>query len=381
MTRVLHVFTSAKFVPFVLPLLTGLKANGYEVLAASSDGIDLRHLEALGIEVHRLFMTRRVTPLRDLKSVWELTRLLATLKPDVVHAHNPKAGLLTMLAASFVGISPRIYHVHGSPFLTAEGRRLRLFWLTESVSHFLSSAPIAVSRSLIDALAEAGVWNATSAEVLGRGSAAGIDTSRYQSSAGRERGSQLRRFHGLDERSLVLGFAGRYIREKGLSELHAAWIQILKRFPSAHLLLAGAPDGDEAALVEELRQASNVIDLGFLEDMAPFFEAIDVFALPSYREGLSTVLLEALAFEVPVVASRTVGTVDVVVPGENGFLVPPKDAPALSRAVLELFGDAALRAELGRNGRELVVRSFGRAQMLKALVAFYTELGFPPGPD
>jgi glycosyltransferase involved in cell wall biosynthesis len=378
MTRVVHVFTSAKFVPFVLPLLKGLKARGYEVCAVSGDGQELLEVEALGIAVHRLPMTRRVTPLADLKSVVRLMRLLATISPDLVHAHNPKAGLLAMLAASVLRLSPRIYHAHGSPLLTAEGLKRALFWLTESMSHSLATAPLAVSASLRTALGAAGVRGATRASVLGRGSAAGVDTNLFQRSPGKIRGVAFRERHGLDPRTLVLGFAGRYIEEKGLRELCAAWPQILDRFPQAWLFLAGAPDGVEPASMTELRHLPHVVDLGFLSDMAPFYEAIDVLALPSYREGLSTVTLESLAFEVPVIATETVGTVDAVQPGLTGLLIPRRDAAALARAVCDLFERSAFRNELGHRGRTLVTRFYEREEMLKALVAFYSELGFPP---
>jgi glycosyltransferase involved in cell wall biosynthesis len=379
MTLIAHVFTSSKFVPFVLPLLTGLQQRGYELCTISADGPELSLVEELGVQAHRIAMTRTVTPRADLKSLVEVTRRLQTIRPDLVHSHNPKAGLLGTIAARFAGIRSRIYHVHGSPLLTATGLRRPLFWLTESVSHTWAKAPLAVSPSLRGALVDAGVLGAGRARVLGRGSASGIDIQKFTALTNRPRGALLRAHYQIPKDALVLGFAGRLIEEKGLSELASAWRALTREFPQAWLMVAGSPDGIEPPFVRELSELPRVIMLGQVRDMLSFYESIDVLTLPSYREGLSTVLLEALAFEVPVVASEVVGAVDLIQPSVTGLLVPARDSSALASALRILLSDADARKKMGARGRDFVRQFFEREELLDALVAFYTELGFPPG--
>jgi glycosyltransferase involved in cell wall biosynthesis len=378
MTLLTHVFTSSKFVPFVLPLLVGLKERGYELCTISSDGPELSLVEELGVPVHRVTMTRTISPLVDLSSLVQLTRLLKKLRPDVVHAHNPKAGLLAMLAARSASISCRVYHAHGSPLLTSTRLQRGLFWLTESLSHSFATAPLAVSRSLGRALTEAGVMGAERSRVLGQGSASGIDIERFQSDSARLRGSHLREQHQIPQDALVVGFAGRLILEKGIRELDAAWKDVAQRFPDVYLVIAGAPDGADPSAVERLFRGPRTVRLGQVSDMVALYEALDVFVLPSYREGLSTVLLEAMASGVPTIAARTVGTVDVIEAEVTGVLVPPRDSAALALALKRLLLDAGLRHKLGTAGREFVVQFFERSVALNALVAFYAELGFPP---
>jgi glycosyltransferase involved in cell wall biosynthesis len=378
MGHICHIFTSAKFVPFVSPLLFGLVARGYRVSAICADGAELIELEQQGIDVYRVAMTRSITPFADLGSLRQLSSVLSPMRPDVVHAHNPKAGLLGTMAAKWVGVRNRIYHVHGSPFLTSKGAFRALYWTTESLSHGLASSPIAVSESLRQALYGARIWGSQHSIVLGRGSAAGVDTSRFVPMVDPVTRSRLRLGCGVPEDATVLGFAGRLIEEKGLSELRLAWTDLQKKYPSAWLVLAGAPDGEVPRSVEELKSLPRTVFLGRVRNMVEFYGVIDVLALPSYREGLSTVALEAMACEVPVVASRVVGTIDVVEDGVTGLLVPPRDAPALRAALESLLEDTPRRRAMGAAGRALVGRFFAREAMLTALVAFYAELGFPP---
>jgi hypothetical protein len=344
MGHICHIFTSAKFVPFVSPLLFGLVARGYRVSAISADGAELIELEQQGVDVYRVPMTRSITPFADLGSLRQLSSVLSPMRPDVVHAHNPKAGLLGTMAAKWVGVRNRIYHVHGSPFLTSKGVFRALYWTTESLSHGLASSPIAVSESLRQALYGARIWGSERSIVLGRGSAAGVDTSRFVPMVDPVTRSRLRLGCAVPEDATVLG----------------------------------APDGEVPRSVEELKSLPRTVFLGRVRNMVEFYGVIDVLALPSYREGLSTVALEAMACEVQVVASRVVGTIDVVEDGVTGLLVPPRDARALRAALESLLEDTPRRGAMGAAGRALVGRFFAREAMLTALVAFYAELGFPP---
>lgn len=378
MTRILHVFTSSKFIPFVRPILSRLLACGYEPHVITSSGPELTSLEELGIQVHTVEMSREIAPLADVHSLIRLRRVMRQIEPDLVHLHTPKGGLLGVLAATSIGLGPRIYQMHGTPWLSAGGLRKVLFWCTEAISSYLAHQTIAVSPSLLQAGVQARFLRAESARVLGGGSAYGVDTERFPK-LGRDTSSQgLRARLGLGPDAVVLGFAGRYIEEKGLAELVVVLREVRRRFPSALLLLAGGPDGGVPRALEELRSAPGAIDLGYQRDMLSFYRALDLFVLPSHREGLSTVLLEAMAVGVPVLGAKTVGIVDVIEHGRTGYLAPPRDGAELARWALAMLSNPELSRAFADAGAEKVRRSFRTDTIVSDLLSLYTSLGAPP---
>ncbi|OQX69202.1 MAG: hypothetical protein B6A08_05815 [Sorangiineae bacterium NIC37A_2] len=378
MTRILHVFTSSKFVPFVRPILSRLLAYGYEPHVITSAGPELASLEALGVHVHTVEMSRKITPLADLRSLFQLRRVMRRIDPELVHLHTPKGGLLGALAATSLGLGPRIYQMHGTPWLSAEGFLKGLYWCTEATSSRLAHQTLAVSPSLLQAGVRAGFLRRESSGVLGGGSAYGVDTERFPHVGRDDSPEGLRARLGLGAEVCVLGFAGRYIEEKGLAELGVVLRGVRRQFPSAVLLLAGAPDGPVPEVLEELRASPGVIDLGYQSDMLAFYRALDVFLLPSHREGLSTVLLEAMSVGVPAVGARTVGIVDVIDHGRTGYLAPKGDGAELSRLALEMLSSPELCRQFAEAGAEKVRRSFRTETIVSDLLSLYTKLGAPP---
>jgi glycosyltransferase involved in cell wall biosynthesis len=175
----------------------------------------------------------------------------------------------------------------------------------------------------------------------------------------------------------VLGFAGRIVRDKGLIELDAAWRMLREEFPDLQLLLAGEfePQDPIPADVEaRLRGDPRIHLAGLVPDMPRFYKAIDVLALPTYREGFGTVLLEAAAMALPVVATRIPGCVDAVRDGETGTLVPSHDAAALADAVRAYLRDPELRRRHGDAGRRRALRDFRPEAMWEALYQEYVRL-------
>jgi glycosyltransferase involved in cell wall biosynthesis len=334
-----------------------------------------------GATAHAVNMPRRITPLRDLAALWRLYRALRTIRPHVVHAHTPKGGLLGTLAAWLARVPVRIYTIHGLPMMTARGcKRLLMRW-TERISCWCATQVLAVSDSIGEVAVAERLCPRAKLAVLLRGSINGVDAAGRldpQKWGPKYRQAVCQR-HGIPEDALVAGFVGRIVRDKGMRELAQAWQTLRVRFPTLHLLLVGGFEPQDPVPRDAdvlLRNDPRVHLAGEVEvaDIPPYYTAMDVCVLPSYREGLPTVPLEAAAMRVPVVATRIPGCVDAVADGETGTLVDVYDAAALAEAVARYLADPQLRRAHGEAGRQRVLQDFRPATIWKAMYQQYVSL-------
>jgi glycosyltransferase involved in cell wall biosynthesis len=170
--------------------------------------------------------------------------------------------------------------------------------------------------------------------------------------------AELRNDFGINQEDVVVGFVGRLVPAKGLLYLLAAIRQIKPEFPNVVVLIVG--DGPQKAELQGKARDLNLrtVFTGYQIETPPYYALMDVFVLPSFFEGLPGVVLEALAMEKTVVATNVGGTSDIVVDGENGFLVPTRDAERVASALKKLIADKSLRVKMGKVGREMVQRGF-----------------------
>ena len=374
--HIVHILTVPDSLAFLRGQPAYMRERGHRLTVITSPGPALDVFgEREAVEVHGVAMPRRISPAQDAKTVLRLVRLVQRLAPDIVHAHTPKGGLLGTVAASIARVPFRLYHMRGLPFVTAHGLQRALLMTTERTSCALATRVIAVSASLREVAVEARLCRRDKITVLGGGSGNGVDSGRFDPARiGSAAGRSLRARLGIPEDALVVGFIGRLVRDKGVVELAAAFRELKARFANVHLLVAG-PFEERDPVPPETRAAlesdSSVHLLGFVEDTAPLYAAMDVLALPTYREGFPNVPLEAAAMQVPVVATRIPGCVDAVADGDTGILVPPRDASALAMALAEYLGNPRLREAHGRAGRTRVLESFRRERIWDALARIY----------
>jgi len=362
--KLVHVTTVPETFRFLRDQVAHLKGRGFDVWAVSSPGPWLNTFAMNeGIPARAVTMSRSITPIADLVSLVRLWRVFREIRPDIVHGHTPKGGLLAMIAAFLAGVPLRIYTVHGLPLETATGWRRELLRWTERLSCLLAHRVHSVSPSLRTRVLAEGLCSPAKVRVLGLGTVNGVDAAKLFT-PGREQvqdGAEVRRLLGIPPRAPVVGYVGRIVRDKGVPELVQAWNTIRAEFPEAHLLMAGhfEPQDPVSAETEKRLRSDPTIHLaGLVESMPGMYAAMDVVALPTYREGFPQVPLEAAAMERPVVATRVTGCVDAVVDGVTGTLVPAGDARALADGLLAFLRDPALRRTHGRAGRARVLREF-----------------------
>jgi len=376
--RLVHVMTVGESLRFLGGQTRFMQARGIEVHAVTSPGPELEAFGVReGVPTHAVEMPRRIAPLQDLVALWRLYRLLRRLRPHVVHAHTPKGGLLGTLAAWLARVPVRIYHMRGLPLVTATGWRRTLLGATEMVACRFAHQVLCVSHSIRDVAVAERLCAPDKIKVLRGGSGNGVDAEGIftPASHGPVHRDGTRARLGIPAEALVVGFVGRLVRDKGIVELAEAWRLVRESHPEAHLLAVGPQEPRDPVPPATLAflGADARVHLVGAAAAAPMLAAMDVLALPTYREGFPNVLLEASAMELPVVATQVAGCTDAV-HATTGTLVPPRDAAALAAAIRRYLDDPALRRAHGTAGRARVMRDFRQQDIWAAIHAEYTRL-------
>jgi glycosyltransferase involved in cell wall biosynthesis len=354
--------------------LRALREAGFRVTLVSSPGeLLVSTAEREGVEWVSLPMKRAIAPVSDLLSLVRLWWLLWRLKPDLTEFSTPKAGLLGTLAAVLAGVPKRVYMLRGLKLETSSGLKRKVLLASERLASACAQAVLCNSESLRAEALALGVAPAAKLNMLGDGSSNGVDMEHFSPGP-----SDVRERLGLPRVARLVGFVGRLTRDKGIPELIEAFDTILKGDPKAHLLLVGWFDASEDALDADVRMRigthPRIHCTGFVADTAPYYRAMDLLVLPTWREGFPNVVLEAAATGVPVITTLCTGSRDSVVPEVTGLLIPPGYPEAISEAVLSLLRDSARRRRMGKAARAWVIEHYVDERVLGLAADFYKSL-------
>jgi glycosyltransferase involved in cell wall biosynthesis len=362
-------------------LTEGLADRGYDTtLVAGSVGRgeeSMAHIAAArGVEVVPLEeLHREIAPVRDVRAMLRLTRLIRRERPAILHTHTAKAGAVGRLAALLAGDArpPIVVHTfHGhvlrgyfNPLMTL-GFRLLERWLAR-----VTTVLIAVSPEVRDDLVRLGVAPKERFAVV----RLGIELDERIAADPAARG-ETRRVLGIPENSFVVGWVGRMTSVKRTSDMLQAFRALVDDGVDATLCLVG--DGPDRPSLErqahELGIGRRCRFLGYQTDVARFYEAVDALALPSVNEGTPVSVIEALAAARPAVATRVGGVPDVVRDGVDGFLVPSGDTRALAARLAQLARDPELRARMGAAGRAHVLGRYSVQRLVDDIDGLYRSL-------
>jgi len=376
--RVAHVTTVDLSLRYLLlNQLQRIQAEGYEVVGISADGPDVPVVEAAGIPHFAVPMTRRITPIADLRCLWDLVRIMRREQFDVVHTHTPKAGLLGQLAARIAGVPTVANTLHGFYFHDDTKPWLRRFYIwMERVAANCSDTILSQNREDMATAVAEHIAKPEQLKWLGNG----IDVARFDRRRLMDSSLEdLRREIGIDAGAPVIGFVGRLVEEKGILDLLQAATTVIEAIPNAQLLIVGPydeekPDALRPDVAERYGVAANCRFVGMRNDMPELYALMDVLVLPSYREGFPRAPMEASAMGVPAMATDIRGCREAVVHGENGLLFPVGDADALAQSLIELLQDDERRARMGEAGRRIAEDRFDEQKVFDRVLSEYERL-------
>lgn len=328
-------------------------------------------------------MTRKISPFNDLVSVWNLYKFLKAQKPDMVHSHTPKAGIVGMLAGWLAGVPHRFHTVAGLPLMEAKGMRRILLNRVEKLTYYFATNVYPNSFELHDIILREKFCLHTKLKVLGQGSSNGIDTAFFnKDQITSEKQNKLRRKLGISPHDFVYVFVGRLVGDKGINEL----VQAFKNLESTgkrgnqqnlKLLLVGnlenALDPLKSQTTKEIESNAHIITVGFKDDVRPYFAISDALVFPSYREGFPNVVLQSLAMEVPAIVTNISGCSEIITHETNGIIVPVKDEIALGTAMERLLVEPALYENLKKSARKSVA-PYEQKMLWEALLAEYERV-------
>jgi len=373
----------------------GLHGDGWESSLATGPALGPEgSLEpeclATGVRMLRVpELVRELSPVSDARAFHRLCAVFKKERPHIVHTHTSKAGIIGRMAAQRVGVPIVVHTPHGHVFHSYGSRlKSRLFIAAERHCATMADRLVALTETERQEHLELGVGAARNWRVIH----SGVDFAPFE--AAREDREATRRELGIPPSACVIGTVGRLVPIKGQTFLIDAFSRVAAGHDGLHLLLVG--DGElreqliaqahghglhvaEHASGSRQQQATSaargtVHFTGLRRDVPRLMSAMDVFTLPSLNEGMGRVLVEAMAMELPCIASRVSGIPDVVQDGETGWLVPARDPEALANAMVAAIQDPGRAQNMGAWGRRRVVPAFGVERMVEKLEALYREL-------
>jgi glycosyltransferase involved in cell wall biosynthesis len=354
-------------------------SDHFDVLAVSSPDKILEHVGVReGVRTAPIAMTRAITPMKDLKALWQLYKLLKKEKPAIVHTHTPKAGLLGMMASRLAGVPIRLHTVAGLPLMENTGLTRKVLDFVERLTYRCATGVYPNSKHLSDFIIDNRFCNTNKLKVLGNGSSNGINTRFFQPTEELDKAAcELRKKHGLTDKHFVFVFVGRLVKDKGIEELVEAYSQLKKKHPHIKLLLVGPYEPERDPLMPETRENiekdDSIIKAGFQSDVRPYLMISQALAFPSYREGFPNVPMQAGCFNLPAIVTDINGCNEIIEDGKNGLIIPTKNVPGLYRAMERLLTDPALYLTLQSNARQTIVDRYEQKYLWELLLKEYHD--------
>ena len=341
-------------------------SDHYHVIGVCSPGEAANEVIANeGVPMVYISMTRTISPIADLKSLWAMYRFFKKEKPLIVHSHTPKAGTIGMIAAKLAGVPVRLHTVAGLPLVEVMGFKRKILDVVEKITYRCATKVYPNSFGLRDIILQNNYANSNKVKVIGNGSSNGINleffTPEHYDASFK---TDFLKSIGATEHDFVYLFVGRIVKDKGINELVAAFKNVNSKFENTKLILVGRyenelnPISNETAL--EIKNNASIIEVGFQKEVRPYFYSSDVLVFPSYREGFPNVVLQAGAMGLNAIVSDINGCNEIVQDGETGFIVPRKNSELLQIAMEKVYVNHTKNQEMGRKAKELIQSKYNQ---------------------
>ncbi|HEY0091347.1 MAG TPA: glycosyltransferase family 4 protein [Flavobacterium sp.] len=355
----------------------------YHVIGIAAERKNLEKLaKSEGIDVFPLEMTRKMTPLQDLKTVFQLYSYFKKTKPFIVHTHTPKAGIVGMLASRLAGVPHRLHTVAGLPLLEATGTKRRILNFVERLTYTCATKVYPNSKGLMEIIIQNRFCSKDKLTVLANGSSNGIDTAHFSPehfSIGQN--LELKRELSIHEKDFVFIFVGRLVKDKGMNELISAFTRLQAENKHLKLLLVGDYEADLDPLsgqtLKEIKTHPAIISTGFKYDVRPYFAISDVLVFPSYREGFPNGVLQAGAMGLPCIVSDINGCNEIISDTINGRIIPVKNEQALYSAMRSIVENVEAREDMRNNARRMIVSRYEQHVVWEAILEEYRKFDNP----
>ena len=357
----------------------------YEVTAIAADEKELKRVaEKYGVKHHHVEMTRTISPLRDLVAVWKLYCFLRKEKPQIVHSHTPKAGIVGMTAAYFAGVPNRFHTVAGLPLLETTGfKRVVLNWV-EKLTYQLATKVYPNSFEMEKIIIKEKFCTAEKLHVIGNGSSNGIDVNYFNKDEVAIADQQtLKTQLGIQENDFVFIFVGRLVKDKGINELITAFKNLNLSLRNAalnqslKLLLVGPLEQELDPLLPDtlavIQSHPQIITVGFQEDVRLYFSISNCLVFPSYREGFPNAVLQAGAMTLPSIVTDINGCNEIISDGVNGLIIPVKNEKDLEVAMRKMIDEPENYKKMKNLSRPKVVERYSQQKIWEALLKEYQE--------
>ena len=357
-------------------------SNYFEVTAIAADKT---RLEQFGndhkVKTKHIELTRKITPIQDLKTLWQLYKFLKTEKPAIVHSHTPKAGIIGMLASKLAGVPIRLHTVAGLPLLEATGFKRTVLNFVEKLTYTSATHIYPNSYGLEKIILEHKFTKKGKLKVIANGSSNGINTNYFNPENYSEKEKiTLRNSLNISPEDFVFIFVGRLVSDKGINELIEAFNLLNSKFKiqNSKLLLVGPLETELDPLKKEtlleIKNNPNIISVGYQQDVRPYLAIANALTFPSYREGFPNVVLQASAMNLPCIVTNINGCNEIISHNYNGLIIPVKKVTELSDAMKELSINTELRTELVQNSRPNIITKYQQQVVWEALLEEYNQL-------
>lgn len=353
----------------------------YDVIAVSGEDEFLENVRKREkVRTVSVSISRRISLLKDLVSLYKLYKIFRKEKPLIVHSITPKAGLLSMLAAKMAGVPIRMHTFTGLIFPTRTGAMQKLLIKMDQLLCWAATNIYPEGNGVKNDLLK---YKITSKplKVLANGNVNGIDLTYFsKDQISEEKQVQLKQELGIQPTDFIFVFVGRLVGDKGINELVEAFKQNCEsaNLQNCKLLLVGSLEADldplEEETLKEIESNTHIINVGIQKDVRPYFAISQALVFPSYREGFPNVVMQAGAMELPSIVTDINGCNEIIVEGENGTIIPVKNIEAIKTAMQKMMNNKEFYLKLKENARPMIQSRYEQSVVWNALLEEYQML-------
>jgi len=357
-----------------------MQQNGFDVLMISADGPELPDVIQNELCRHIVVpMTRKITPLQDLRCLIQLFKIFKQEKPAIVHTHTPKAGLLGMLAAKLAGVKVRIHTVAGMPLMVEKGAKLRLLKFIEKLTYSAATNVWPNSNSLYNYITAHQFTSAKKLTIIGKGSTNGININRFSAAVLNENIiTEVKNSIHFSEQDTYLLCIGRLVADKGIVELVNVFTTLQKKHPALKLILVGDYEEEldplPQAIMQQIESNKSIIHIKWTQQVEYFMHVASYFVFPSHREGFPNVLLQAGAMQLPIICSRIAGNVDIVTDKQTGLIFETASEQQMEAQIEYALLNNATMQTMATTLMEIIKKDYQRENIWQNILSAYKSL-------